>query len=102
MAPAQDSATSPAPPGVTPDEIERLRQEYPGFRIWREAIGDRVRYVARRLRPGTGPHTVVTADLDELRAVLADATTQPRAAGSQAFDTSAPNAARMYAHWLGG
>jgi hypothetical protein len=29
-----------------------LRAEFPRFRIWQETVGDRVRYVARRLHPG--------------------------------------------------
>jgi hypothetical protein len=47
-----------------------LRAEFPRFRIWQEIVGDRVRYVARRLLPGAGLHTIVTADPGEIRAVL--------------------------------
>ncbi len=50
-----------------------LRAEFPRFRIWQEIVGDRVRYVARRLHPDAGPHTIVTADLGEMRAVLREA-----------------------------
>jgi hypothetical protein len=65
--------------------IDRLRADFPQFRIWREYTGDRVRYIARRLAPGAGPHTVVTADSDELRTILGDGTGQPPA---QATDPS--------------
>ena len=51
-------------------DLASLREEFPAFRIWREANGERTRYVAQRLCPGTRPHSVVTADLPELRAVL--------------------------------
>ena len=63
----------PRPPSsLTPasQDLASLGDEFPGFRIWREVYGDRIRYIARRLSPGAGPHTVVTADKDELRAVL--------------------------------
>jgi hypothetical protein len=53
--------------------LTALRADFPQFRIWREVTGDRCRYVAQRLHPGTAPHTVVTADLGELRSVLNDA-----------------------------
>jgi hypothetical protein len=62
------SPASSLPPA--PQDLASLRDEFPGFRIWREVNGDRVRYIARRLSPGAGPHTVVTADQDELRAAL--------------------------------
>ena len=60
------------------DELAALRAEFPRFRIIRETVGDRARYVARRLEPGTRPHTVVTADPSELRAALARGPAQPR------------------------
>lgn len=56
-----------------PDPLPALCAEFPDFRIWREVTGDRTQYIARSLRPGIGPHTVVTADLDEMRDVLGDA-----------------------------
>jgi O-methyltransferase involved in polyketide biosynthesis len=83
-------------------ELASLRKDYPGFRVWQEVTGDRVRYVARRLPPGIGPHTVVTADLGELRAVLDHAPAPPQAVRGQPLDTGAPNIARMYDRWLGG
>jgi hypothetical protein len=44
-------------------------------------MGDRIRLVAVRREPGTGPHTLVTADLIELRAALGRST--PAVAASQ-------------------
>ena len=82
------------------DELTALRDEFPGFRIWREIIGDRTRYIARSAHPGTSPHTVVTAELDELRTTLGEDGGQQAVAVP--FDTSAPNIARVYNYWLGG
>lgn len=50
-----------------------LRADFPAFRIWREIIPGRTRYIARRLHSGPGLHTVVTDDLTELRTVLGGA-----------------------------
>lgn len=47
-----------------------MQDEFPGFQVWQEFAGERLRYVARRAGPGPGLHTVVTADLAELRAAL--------------------------------
>jgi hypothetical protein len=60
---------------VTPvsDELTVLRDEFPGYRIWQEQLPGRTRYVARRQHEGLGPHTVVTADVSELRQALAPA-----------------------------
>jgi hypothetical protein len=52
-------------------ELAKLQEDFPGFRIWREVSGERVRLVAVRRRRGTSPHTVITAEAAELRAVLA-------------------------------
>jgi S-adenosyl methyltransferase len=87
---------------VTADELAALRAEFPRFRIWREAIGERVRYVARRMEPGARPHTVVTADPGELRETLSGGTGPPREDGVGIFDAAAPSIARMYNRWLGG
>jgi hypothetical protein len=51
-------------------ELAGLRLEFPGYRIWREAAGDRVRLVAVSQKLGVSPHTVVTGDAAEMRAVL--------------------------------
>ena len=65
------SATQPASTrDAEQGELADLREQFPGFRIWREITGERVRFVARRARPGLNPHTIVTADIGELRAAL--------------------------------
>jgi hypothetical protein len=55
-------------------ELADLQQDFPGYRIWQEPMGDRLRLVAVRREPGTSPHTLVTADPSELRSALADST----------------------------
>ena len=65
--PARQAATAQ---DAGPSELGTLREQFPGFRIWREITGDRCRYVARSQRQGLSPHTIVTADMDELRAAL--------------------------------
>jgi hypothetical protein len=55
--------------------LAALRAEFPGFRIWIEPARSSYRFAARRQRPGTGLHTVITADPAELRATLAAAHT---------------------------
>jgi hypothetical protein len=47
-------------------------------------MGDQIRLVAVRREPGAGPHTLVTADLAELRAALAKST--PTMTGSYIND----------------
>jgi hypothetical protein len=57
--------------GNNDDSLPALRADFPQFRIWRETEeGNRIRYIARSLGPGIRPHTLVTADLAELRAEL--------------------------------
>ena len=80
------------------DDLAVLRADFPAFKIWREHIPGRARYVARSLRDGLNPHTVVTSDLGELREALEPA----RAAGKIPFTTAQPNIARMYDYWLQG
>ena len=58
-------------------DLETARRDFPGHRIWREILPGRTRYVARRTRPGPGPHTVVTPDLTELAAALASSPPAP-------------------------
>ncbi len=50
--------------------LDQLRSSFPDFDIIREVIWGRIRYVSRWRRPGVQPHTVVTADLEELRVAL--------------------------------
>jgi hypothetical protein len=66
-------ATLPTAPDHDVDgdaELASLQASFPQFQIWREIIHDRARYVAQHLTPETHPHTVVTPDLDEVRATL--------------------------------
>jgi SAM-dependent methyltransferase len=80
------------------DALAALRADCPAFRIWREHIPGRVRYVARSLYDGLNPHTVVTSDLGELRQAL-----EPAQAGWRVpFTTAQANIARMYDYWLQG
>jgi len=94
-------STKTGPAEQTPrlsDDLAALRADCPAFRIWREHIPGRVRYVARSLRDGLNPHTVVTSDLGELRHAL-----EPAQAGWKVpFTTAQPNIARMYDYWLRG
>lgn len=84
---------------MTAQDLATVRADYPGYRIWREITPGRDRYVARSLLPGLNPHTVVTADLSELRSVLEPAGAIPDLA---AFTAARANIARMYDRWLGG
>lgn len=81
----------PTPTPCEPDELAGLREQFPGFRIWREITGERVRYVARRLRVGLNPHTVVTADKAELRAALEPS----RDAGLVSFSPATPSKVKV-------
>jgi hypothetical protein len=73
--------------------LNEIQAQFPQFAIWREALRDRIRYIARARDLTTALHTVVTADLEELDALLR-ANTAP--------STSAPAggtpATRNYAH----
>jgi hypothetical protein len=54
--------------------VASLRADFPAYEITPEATPARIRYAARRLRPGPGPHTVITADPGELREALSPPT----------------------------
>ncbi|HUY52882.1 MAG TPA: SAM-dependent methyltransferase [Streptosporangiaceae bacterium] len=84
------------------DSLRMLRRDFPHFRVWREITGDRTRYVARRVHPGRGPHTVVTDDLGELRSALSKDEGRTGAGPVPPFDPRTPNIARMYDYVLGG
>ena len=60
------------PPVPHRRDLADLQEDFPGYRIFTEATGERVRLVAVSRQHGTSPHTVVTADVAELRAVLTD------------------------------
>jgi O-methyltransferase involved in polyketide biosynthesis len=83
---------------VSEDDLATVQADFPGYRIWREILPGRDRYIVRSLVPGLSPHTLVTDDLAELR----DALEPVRPPQPDAFTTAKANVARMYAHWLGG
>ena len=53
-----------------PAALEAARRDFPRYRIDVELTVHRPRYVARRIAPGPGPHTLITNDLAELRTEL--------------------------------
>lgn len=53
--------------------LASLRADFPTYEITPETTPAGVRYAARRLRAGPGPHTVITADPAELRTELSPA-----------------------------
>lgn len=65
-----DAQTIRGPEDTTPDPLPVLQQQFPAFRIWREHMYGRPRYVARSQHLSLNPHTVITDDPDELRAAL--------------------------------
>jgi hypothetical protein len=85
-APRSASSTGSPPGGVDVALLLALRADNPCFRIWHEVTGNRIRYIARRLDPGRGLHTVVTSDLTELRDLLRDALPPTDAAVSRPAD----------------
>jgi hypothetical protein len=103
------AATAHHPAVTASDPLSALQEQFPAFRIWREDAYGQVRYIVRSQHPGQHPHTVVTADLGELRAALSDASAQPHAAGGQPvdprpprFSPETPHPARVYNVWIGG
>jgi hypothetical protein len=61
--------------------LNKLRADFPAFRIWREITGYRTVYVARRRQPGTRLHTLVTRDPHELHTILASSSSPAAAPG---------------------
>jgi hypothetical protein len=93
--PPQQAGTTPA----APPTLRQVRKQFPQFVIWRETALDRSRFIARRRGRGVSPHTLVTANLAELRDVLAGKPTgQPEPAGAE----QSPNVARMYSYLTSG
>jgi len=87
------------PAGDSPaNDLTALQHEFPRYRISREEICGRVRYAARSLEHGLRPHTVITADLDELHAALEPS----QYAALIPFSARVPNVARLYDYYLGG
>jgi hypothetical protein len=68
--------------GTSADSLAGLCDAFPAFRIWREIIGNRIQYVARRRTENIHPHTVVTADSARLRSVLSHPEDHPDAIAS--------------------
>jgi len=62
--------STPAHDGEDDLDLAELQAGFPQFAIWRELGHGRQRYVARSLRPGARPHTLITSDLGELRREL--------------------------------
>jgi hypothetical protein len=84
------------------EDLSVLQAEFPGFRIWQEQMSPgRTRYVACSRRQGINPHTVITADIGELRDAL-----QPGLPDDddreRMLSAAVPNIARMYTYWLQG
>lgn len=61
-------------PGIRDEDgladVAAMEAEFPEFAIWQEYAGERIQYIARRMRRGVHPHTIVTSDPAELRACL--------------------------------
>jgi len=69
-------------PDVTPDPLPALQRDFPAFDIWRETTLTGVRYIARSRHLSQNPHTLITRDPAELRAVLTAATIPAQQSGS--------------------
>lgn len=64
-------AAAPEPStGASQQELRALRADFPQYDITRDTTLIPARYVSRRISPGVHPHTVVTQDPGELRAIL--------------------------------
>lgn len=61
-----------APDPSDADELALMAAAFPAFRIWRETIRSRIRYIAHARGLATSPVAVITSDLAELRATLTD------------------------------
>ena len=62
--------SAPAHDGEDDLNLTQIQAGFPQFAIWRETAHGQPKYIARSLRPGTHPHTLITSDLGELRAEL--------------------------------
>ncbi len=58
-------------------ELEQLRRDFPRYAIGSVTTWGHTRYLGQRRQPGPGPHTVLTADLAELRAALSEVREKP-------------------------
>jgi len=52
------------------DGLDALREAFPSYLFWQEELPNYVRYVARSRYLDASPHTVVTAEVDELEQAL--------------------------------
>lgn len=59
------------PPPANLDELSAQAARYLGHHIWTETVSDRTRYVARSRDLTSHPYLVVTDNLDEIWAELA-------------------------------
>lgn len=82
--------------------LHEIQWQFPQFAIWRETTAGRIRYVARRARPGTHPHTVVTGDLTEMQDMLTQSTGLPWPEPGGRPAPGMPSVARIYDYWCGG
>jgi hypothetical protein len=83
------------------DSLGDVQREFPHYRIEEELTGaGRPRYAAKARNLTINPHTVVTADLGELRAELSSSPAPLVTADG--FDPHVAHPARVYAYWLGG
>ncbi len=103
----RDDLPALAPPqGENPDDSATLRdlnRQFPQFAIWREVMPGRTRYAAQRIGSGHGLHSVITADVGEMRAVLAQARREQALAPARLpAGPAQPNIARRYSYFLGG
>jgi O-methyltransferase involved in polyketide biosynthesis len=96
-----DPAACPGPDDQA--TLRDLRNEFPHFAIWREDMPDGTRYNATRVAPGSGLHSLITADLGEMRAILTEARCEQHPAPAPLpAGEAVPNIARMYSYFLGG
>ena len=61
-------------PNVAPDPLAALQRDFPAYDIWQETTLTGIRYIARSRHLNQSPHTLITRDPAELRAVLAAST----------------------------
>jgi hypothetical protein len=64
----------PSAGNAAPDPLPDLKHDFPAYDIWRETTLAGVRYIACSCHLNQNPHTLITKDPDELRAVLTAAT----------------------------
>jgi hypothetical protein len=76
MFPADDPHYIPDPGQVidAEREVRLLRRDFPRYEIELGFTPSGARYTAQRMKPGPGPHTVITKDPIELRAELSGQT----------------------------